>query len=125
MINGLIYRLEWITAKDDITVTVNIYDTSVQIEDDEEPQVIDLRPSGTPLYIRCLNNTSDKMSPVQGKQAEIQFLSSSNYDITTFSDGGDNRYYVEILGNHISTGDKTIFLGYLILTDCQQPFQPN
>jgi hypothetical protein len=125
MINGLIYRLEWITAKDDITVTVNIYDTSVQIEDDEDPQVIDLIPGGTPLYIRSLNNTSDKMSPVQGKQAEIQFLSSSNYDITTFSDGGDNRYYVEILGNHISTGDKTIFLGYLILTDCQQPFQPN
>jgi hypothetical protein len=125
MINGLIYRLEWMTAIDDITVTVNIYDTSVQIEDDENPQVINLTPSGTPLYIRSLNNSSDKMSPVQGKQAEIQFLSSSNYDITTFSDGGDNRYYVEILGNHISTGDKTIFLGYLILTDCQQPFQPN
>jgi hypothetical protein len=125
MINGLIYKLQWITAKDDITVIVNIYDTSVQIEDDEEPQVIELRPSGTPLYIRSLNNSSDKLNPVQGKQAEIQFKTDSNYDITTFSDGGDNRYYVEINTDHASTDITPLFLGYLVLVDCQQPFQPN
>ena len=63
MINGLVYRIQWVTAQDDITVTVNIWDTSVQIEDDETPQVIELQGSGQPLVIRTINNGQNQRPP--------------------------------------------------------------
>lgn len=120
MKNGLIYRLEWITAKDDITVQVNIYDTLIQIEDDEDPQVLDLIPAGTPLLISSIDNDENKFKVIRAKQATIRFLSDSSFDITTFASGPDNRWYVEIFAEL-----ETLFLGYLSLSDMSQDFLPN
>jgi hypothetical protein len=125
MINGLAYRLIWQTAKDSITVTAYIWDTSVQIDDADDPEYVDLIPSGKPLIIRSINNSVERLLPIRGKQAELQFISDANIDITTFAEGGDNRFYVEIIANEVIAGDKTLFLGYLILDDCSQNFQPN
>src|SRR5688572_29990947 len=111
MINGLAYRLIWQTAKDSVVVTAYIWDTSVQIEDADDPEYVDLTPSGKPLIIRSVNNSVERLLPIRGKQAELQFISDANINITTFAEGGDNRFYVEIIANEVIAGDKTLFLG--------------
>lgn len=87
------------------------------------PQIITLIGTGTPLVISTINNDQDKFQPIRSKQAVIQFISQSTLglDISTFSTGADNRWYVEIT----IIGGDTIFLGFLIMSDNQQPFQPD
>lgn len=88
-----------------------------------DPQIIPLIGTGTPLVISTINNDQDKFQCIRSKQAVIQFISNSanGLDASTFSTGADNRFYVNI---YILGGD-TIFLGFLIMSDNQQPFQPD
>lgn len=129
---GLIYRMQWDTVDtvrdpDTLNVpskemTVNIYDTETLIEDDEDEEVIELQAAMPPLRISVIDNSEDKFTPVRAKQAVIRFLTNSaeGQDVGTFADSSDNRWKVECLA-----GDDTIFLGFLMLSDMQQPFLPD
>lgn len=104
-------------------VRVDIGDTTVELIPDTEPQIIQLQPSGDPLHIAVVNSDEDKFTSIRAKQAVIEFLSDASYNAATFADGSDNRYSVTITLNPTAT-PVTIFLGFLVLADISQPWQP-
>lgn len=129
---GRIYRMEWDTAdvvrslqsinvasKD---IRVNIYDTDVIIDDDQDPEIFTLRKAFPPLTISSIDNDEDKFRPVRAKQAIIRFLSDSSagLDFNTFADAADNRFKVEILAD-----GEPLFDGFLMLADIGQSFLPD
>lgn len=129
------YRLEWDTMPVQTTageviatqqMRVSIFDNDNLIPDDQITNVIPLIPSATdsPLIISIIDNDEDKYTPIRGKQATIKFLSDSSLfqEMATFSDSSDNRWYVEIKD---ITNTLTIFVGFLMLPDMQQLFQPD
>jgi len=126
------YRIEWDTVPiDDVpgneipskTVRVSIFDTSSEADN---TAVITLQAAGDPLKIIVIDNDENKFTPLRGKQATIQFISRQNQfqDASTFADSSDNRWKVDIAID--PDGDnEPIFTGFLVLTDLQQPFQPD
>ncbi len=120
---GLVYHMEFNTMENDQNVFVDIYDTSVLIDDAADPEVIELTPYGSPLVISVINNDRDKFSPIRAKQATIRFLSNrgENKGAYTFADKPDNNWLVRVTNNT----PETIFEGFLMLSDIQQPFQPD
>lgn len=114
---GIIYRLTWLTVEN-ITVVVNIYDKSVQIDSiTGEEQIYLLSPSGHPLDIQVVDNNEDKFTPIRAKRAAITFLNDSNFNFTTFSTGEDDRFIVDI-----TAGGIFIFRGFLEMNDIREPF---
>lgn len=108
--------------EESVDTTVDIIDTSVLIPDADTPEIITLQPTGAPLTIQVVSNSRDKFEPIRPKQATIRFLSDSPgfKSLTTFSDAPDDNWLVNIY-----TPGFTIFTGFLMLTDGQQPFQPD
>ena len=88
---GFIYRIEFENAEAN-TVRIDMSPTDILIADIDTPVVYDLTGSGTPLVISVINNDQDKFFPVRSKQATIQFISTVNFDITTFSSGADHLW---------------------------------
>lgn len=121
MITGLIYRMEWMMANDLTLITANIYKTTVQIEDDEIPEVINLKPSGNPMSMSVIDNNKDKFSVFRSKQVILEFISENSKDFSTFCDEPDNTFYVEIL----SDAPEFLFKGYLSVADMSQNFLPH
>lgn len=127
---GVIYRLKWDTVpviKPGIqvasqVVTVNIYNTETLIDDSADEVVYDLQPAANPLVIQSIDNDEDKFTPVRAKQARIKFLSNSavDQDADFFFDSSDTRWKVVI-----SVPFATIFIGFLVIPDIQQPFLPD
>lgn len=124
---GKYYRLQWDTMDSpgriaSQTVLVQIYDLSVQIPDDDDAEVIELIPAGSPLEISVIDNSQDKFTPIRAKQARIRFITQQDQglDLTTFADAPDNNFYVTI-----SSETKSLFIGFLSLPDNSQPFQPD
>jgi hypothetical protein len=128
---GIIYTLQWNTVpsvmSSSLTIPaqemiVNIYDTSVLIEDSQTPLIVELLADANPLVIRIINNDEDKFSPIRAKQATIQFKSDSLSfeDSLTFADASDNNFYVEITAD-----GEFIFKGFLMLSDSQQLHLPD
>lgn len=118
---GIIYRSEWLMQDDTTTVKVDIFDTSVLIDDSDDPNIIELIPSGSPLKISVIDNDRDKLTPIKSKQAVIEVLTENGIDITTFTGGPDNQFYVEI-----TTGEpQFIFKGFLVTADLNQAFLAN
>ena len=56
---------------------------------------MDIELSATPVLMEVIDNDEDKYTPIRSKQLTIQLHTSTEIDISTFSEGGDNRYYVE------------------------------
>lgn len=120
---GLIYRLEFINVENEI-VRIDISPTDVLIPDADDPQIIALQGGAQPLIISASNNDQDKYTPIRSKSAKIQFVSSvsDGLDSSTFSQGGDDLFKVDIT---LTSGAEIIFTGFLIMADNQQPFQPD
>lgn len=119
-----------LTEPTTFTIAVGIYkivlhytegDTEVEYSL-SEAEVIYLQPAMSPLVIEVVDNNEDKFTPIRAKQAIIQFLSntSEGQSMTTFSDSSDNRWKVII-----DVDGEIIFIGFLMLTDMQQPFLPD
>lgn len=129
---GQIYRLQFDTSPVDRsdngiaiaakTVTVNIYNTLNLIDDADDPEIIALEPAGNPLSIEVIDNDEDKFTPIRAKQAIIQFVSDQTLakDISAFVDSSDNQWLVKIFAD-----SDIIFIGFLMLSDMQQPFLPD
>lgn len=116
---GVIYRLSWLPVEEETTVTVNIYDTEILIDDGDTPTVFNLKPSGSPLVVSTVNN-DQKKTGIRSKQARIEFLSSNAVSAYTFADAKDFRFYVEAV-----TDTYVIFKGFLVLDEITRPLMPN
>lgn len=81
----------------------------------------DLEMAEPPVKISIVDNDEDKFTPIRSKRADIQIFSSNTIDISTFAQGGDNRYLVEIQ----TTAEGIIFRGFLSISDLSQEFLPD
>jgi hypothetical protein len=119
---GIIYQGQFLDMSGAVTTTVKIFDQSVQIPDGDTPVVIDLKMIG--ITIQVINNSRDKFDPIRAKQAIIRFRSSKpdflNSD--TFADAPDNNFSVLIYSTDPA---EPIFIGFLMLTDMEEAFQPD
>jgi hypothetical protein len=118
MKNGLAYRVRF-TNVDAQVVTILIYDTLVQIEDDQDVEIIDLEGAGDPCHLSTIDNDEDKFTPIKAKQCITRFNSSVNYNRTTFAEGPDNRFY-----KTVDIGAQRVFNGFLSLDDISESFLP-
>jgi len=83
---------------------------------------IELELAERPIVIEVVDNDEDKYTPIRSKQLQIQIHSSTDIDISTFSSGGDNRWYVEYA---IGDTDQIVFSGFLSISDLRMTFQAN
>lgn len=120
---GIIYRVNFQNFDNDY-VRIDIADTSVQIDDDADPDIRLMTGTGDPLHIRVIDNAEEKYTTIRAKQAVIQIRSDINYNISTFADGPDKRFQVACRLNP-STVNLPIFDGYLVTSDLEQLFLPN
>lgn len=125
-----IYRMEWqmMPIGDGVTVgdniRVDISPTDVLIPDDDIPVIIPMQAGGKPLVVSVVDNDTDKFTPIKSKQAVIEVLSGNGIDINTFAVGSDNLWIVTAYFD--PEGDnKTIFKGFLVLSDLQQAYLPD
>lgn len=73
-----------------------------------------------PVVLSEIDNDEDPLSPVRSKQLEIGIYSGNGVDISSFADGGDQRWYVEYLVNN-----QIKFIGFLSISDLDQTFMPD
>lgn len=84
-------------------------------------EIIDLEMGEVPLLFSVVDNDEDKFTPIKSKQVEIQIHSSDRVDASKFTEGGDNRYYVEVE----TQAEGIIFVGWLSISDIEQEFLPD
>jgi len=114
-------------TKGSFTITITEGDYTYSFSGDEtryeltQGATIPLEMAEPPLKISVVDNDEDKFTPIRSKQAEIQIYSNNSVDISTFSEGGDNRFYVEIE----TQAEGVIFKGFLSISDLQQEFLPD
>lgn len=134
---GLIYRTQWDTVPVVLppvalgglgttitseTITVDIEDTDVQIDDAADPEVRTMLAASDPLIISTINDGEDKFSPIKAKQAKITVKSDNSLGVaaSTFADSSDRRFKVRAY-----TESRDIFIGFLLSPDIQQLFLPD
>lgn len=124
---GIIYRGVFVNIETDITnanvqqiCTLNIYDTETLIDDAASETIVELEMADNPIQIETIDNSEDNFTPVRPKQLIAKVFSSDTVSISTFSEGGDNRYKVEYL-----TQNENPFLGWLSIADLSQDFMPD
>lgn len=124
---GIIYQGIFVNIETDVTntnvqqeCTLNIYDTETLIDDADDPVIIPLEMTDRPVSIEVIDNSEDNFTPVRPKQLTAEIFSSDQVNISTFAEGGDNRYKVEYL-----TENENPFLGWLSISDLSQEFMPD
>lgn len=115
---GLIYRLQFENICGRL-VTTEIADTEVLIADDADADFIDLDPGGDPCRLRTADDNEDKFTPIKAKQLITQFLSTSDYDMSTFADGPDDRFRVTT-----KVDSQIVFEGFLAMDEFREAFLP-
>lgn len=113
--NYIAYQVKFKNVEEQI-VEANIFDQTTY----EEGRTIEYRPlkaSGEPVRLECIDNDEYKFTPIRAKQCIIEFNSSSQHDLNLFSEGQDNRWYVEV-----RVADEIKFKGFLVLNDMQEDF---
>lgn len=103
-----------------VDVQVDIYDTTSAVADDPT-EIIDLEMADNPISIEVVDNDEDKFSTVfRSKRAIVNIHSSDTIGIETFIDGGDHRFYADvILPGHLK------LTGFLSVADVEEDFQPD
>lgn len=124
---GIIYRGDYVNIETDATnanvqqqCRLDIYDTETLIDDAAGESIIDLEMTGEPVQIEVVDNSEDNFTPVRPKQLTAKIYSSDAIRISTFSEGGDNRYKVVY-----TTQNETPFIGWLSISDLSQEFMPD
>lgn len=119
---GLAYSNYWKMMSGNATsIGFAIYDTSVQVPDDFDVSFINVKTSGNPCTVSVVDNDRDKFNPIKPKQCRIEIVTEQGIDFSLFTQGPDNRFYVEVL----TSTNEIIFKGFLILRDIQQVFLPH
>jgi hypothetical protein len=100
------------------TVNIDIADT--ESGETEEWGYVELKGAVDAFKIEVVNNDEDKYSPIKAKKATIQFNSTQNFDLNTFT-GNDDRYLVRAWVQETSA---TLFKGFLVMDDMTEPYLP-
>ena len=100
-------------------IIISIYDSEADSGDD---QITELELAGQPLVTSVTDNDEDKFTPIRAKQCVIQCFTRNGLNITNFATGGDNRWRVEVDINELG---RTVFIGFLSISDLRQSFQPD
>jgi hypothetical protein len=100
------------------TVNIDIADT--ESGETEEWGYVELKGAVDAFKIDVVNNDEDKYSPIKAKKATIQFNSTQNFDLNTFT-GNDDRYLVRAWVQETSA---TLFKGFLVMDDMTEPYLP-
>jgi len=120
---GIIYRLNWQAfSKEepavDIQCFIDISDNDNLIDDGDEAEVRPLVAGGVPAELSVIDNNDDVFTPVRAQQLTIQFVSDSNYSMSTFVSGTDQRWGVHY---YIDDNTKTVFKGFIVMDDLTEP----
>lgn len=83
-----------------------------------QPRIIN--GAGNPITISSIDSDENKFTPIKGKKCTLQFNSSNSFNLSTFIEGQDNRWWI-----FVDAGTWNIFTGYLVLDDCREPYQPH
>lgn len=83
--------------------------------------MIELEMAETPVVVEVVDNDEDAFTPVRSKRLNIKVHSSQTVGAEDFVDGGDTRFYVELL--HEDEG--VLFCGFLSTEDVHVLFQPD
>lgn len=78
----------------------------------------DMTGTATPCVVRVIDNNTDPFAPIKAKECVIEFV-AGDYDINTFAFGYDNRFKVTY-----SIATVVYFVGYLVMDEMQQDYQP-
>lgn len=114
---GLTYRIRLVNIEG-TTVTGDIYDTDY-IDSPLDDVVRTLEQGGIRLSV--VDNDEDKFTPIRAKQVELDFLSTNNFNLSTFiTDSPDSRFKVKVY-----TPSETLFYGFVVLNDISQEFRDN
>lgn len=118
---GIIYRINWQSFHEstDVQCYVDISDTDNLIPDGDTATVIPL--IGSNVSMSVIDNDDNPFKPIRGQQLTIQFNSTSNYSMATFSSGSDQRWKVDY---YVTDSAKVIFTGFLVLDDLSEPLLP-
>lgn len=119
MKDGLRYKHQFVNVEGK-TVTTYIYDTYIQIEDDDVVQTLDLIEADDPLHLSTVDNDEEKFTPIKAKRLTIRFLSTQSYNIGTFSSGPDDRFKVTS-----QIENTIIFYGFLSLNNNREGWMPH
>lgn len=120
---GIIYRLNWQAFHEttDVQCYVDISDNDNLIDDADEATVYDLEPAEVPAVLSVINNDEDPFSVILAQQLTIRFINNSNYNMTTFASGSDQRWSVHY---YIDTDTNTVFKGFVSMEDISEPLLP-
>lgn len=127
---GIVYRLNWqaFHETDDIQCYVDIGDMANLIPDDQEPAFYNLIPTESPVILSVIDNDEDPFTVIKAKQLTIKFVNEQNYNISTFALGEDDRwfvhYYITSVAYPNNFQTETVFKGYLVMDDIQEPLLP-
>lgn len=115
------YRLEYSTAAHGLhpseRVRVDISNTT----EATSTTLVELEGTGEPLKTSSDNSGEDKLTPIRGQKATIQFYSTDTVNLVTFCEGDDNRFLVDA---YFPATGKRIFKGYLVQDELSEAFQP-
>lgn len=101
-------------------ITIDLHDLEDDQSGDESGNTIQyLELAGSPLRLSVIDNAEDKFKQIRSKQAEINIYSGNGISLSTFAEGGDNRWYVEIYSEV-----EMLFIGFLSISDLREAFQP-
>lgn len=113
-----LYRIQFYTEEINGTteqVTVEITDTATL--SDPAPEVIYLEGGADPVRLSTVNNDRTPFQAIIARNATLTFLSTADYNSTTFSAGTDDRFAVDIY-----TSSTTLFKGFLLMDEIEERF---
>lgn len=87
---------------------------------DLNPIVIQLEGADIPVEVSWVDNEEDKFTPTRAREAVLRFNSTAQYNLNTFAEGTDTRWFVRV---YKRTG-QTLFVGYLDIDSLTEPFLP-
>jgi hypothetical protein len=114
-LNYIAYQIKFKNDEGNI-VEANIFDQDTY-EEGREIEYRPLQPSGDPVILECIDNDEDKFTSIRAKQCILSFNNSQQLNLNLFSEGQDNRWYVEV-----KVSDEIKFKGFLVLNDLRENF---
>lgn len=127
-----IYRGEFVnteTTRPDNTniqkrFVIDIEDHETLVDDGSEQILISVDLTDTPLTLKNVDNDEESFTTIKPTEAIISCYTSPSVDLSTFSQGADDRFKVHIYETD-GLASTTHFKGILSTADLRQPFMPD
>lgn len=105
------------------TLVCDLIDKTTQVPEEVSTEYTVIEGAEAPLVLSVIDNDEDRFTTIRAHQLEIAFLSTPEVDLNAFTEGPDNRWFVEL--SFSQDGGNTlqrIFTGYLSMSDLQEDF---